>query len=55
VKFFFKKVAQNVTISLGLFIFTKSHNGLPKSSQTGKKSPNMVTLNCRITQGGQGK
>ncbi len=38
-----QKVAQNVTISLGYFIFSNNHNELPKVSQLAK-IPNLVTL-----------
>ncbi len=33
------KVAQNVAISLGYFIFSKNHNELPKVAQLTKISP----------------
>jgi hypothetical protein len=38
-----EKVAQNVAISLGYFIFSKNHNE-SKSNPIGEKSPNLVTL-----------
>jgi hypothetical protein len=34
------KVAQNVNMSLGYFIFSKSHNWPPKVAQFAKKLPN---------------
>ncbi len=37
-------MAQNVAITLGYFLFCKSHNEPPKVAQLGKKSPNLVTL-----------
>jgi len=39
-----QKVAQNITNSLGYFIFSKNHNELIKRSPIGKKVPNFVTL-----------
>jgi hypothetical protein len=38
-----QKVSQNVTISLGYFIFSKNQMS-PKSSPIGEKLPNLVTL-----------
>jgi hypothetical protein len=34
-----QKVAQNITISLGYFIFSKNHNGPPKVAQLVKHHP----------------
>jgi hypothetical protein len=39
-----QKVAQNVTIFMGYFIFSKNHNEPPKVAQSAKKSLNLVTL-----------
>jgi len=39
-----QKVAQNVTISVGYFIFSKNHNEPSKVAQSAKKLPNLVTL-----------
>ncbi len=39
-----QKEAQNVIISLGFFIFQKSHHGHPKVAQLTKKLPKQVTL-----------
>jgi hypothetical protein len=38
-----QKIAQNVTISLGYFNFSKNHEPL-KVGHLAKKSPNLVTL-----------
>ncbi len=38
------KVAQNIAISLGYFIFSKNDNEPPKVCPIGKKLPNLVTL-----------
>jgi hypothetical protein len=38
-----QKVAQNITISLGYFIFSKIRNKLPKVAQS-MKNTNLVTL-----------
>jgi hypothetical protein len=34
-----QKVAQNITISLGYFIFSKNHNEPPKVAQLAKNGP----------------
>ncbi len=39
-----QKVAQNIAISSGYFIFSKNHNEPPKVAQLAKKSPSLVAL-----------
>ncbi len=43
-RFAWQKIAQNIAISLGYFIFSKNHNEPPKVAQLAK-TPNLVTLN----------